>query len=99
MFVEYIATASTRSERRRSAGVSARGRGARRLGALRALRGLALHRRPHPICRRIDWDSEEGHLSGFRRSPEFRSFFEAAGPFVHDINEMRHYQVTFAGER
>ena len=48
---------------------------------------------------RIEWDSEEGHLSGFRRSPEFRSFVEAVGPFVHDINEMRHYQVTFAGER
>jgi quinol monooxygenase YgiN len=48
---------------------------------------------------RIDWDSEEGHLSGFRRSPEFRSFFEAVGPFVHDIDEMRHYQVTFASDR
>ena len=22
---------------------------------------------------RIEWDSEEGHLSGFRQSPEFRS--------------------------
>jgi quinol monooxygenase YgiN len=48
---------------------------------------------------RIEWDSEEGHLSGFRRSPEFRSFFEAVGPFVHDIDEMRHYRVTFASER
>jgi quinol monooxygenase YgiN len=46
---------------------------------------------------RLEWDSEEGHLSGFRRSPEFRSFFEAVGPFVHDIEEMRHYQVTGAG--
>ena len=26
---------------------------------------------------RIEWDSEEGHMSGFRQSPEFRSFFEA----------------------
>jgi quinol monooxygenase YgiN len=34
---------------------------------------------------RIEWDSEAGHLSGFRRSPEFRSFFEAVGPFVNDI--------------
>jgi quinol monooxygenase YgiN len=45
---------------------------------------------------RIEWDSEEGHLSGFRKSPEFRSFFNAVGPFVNDIEEMRHYQVTFA---
>jgi quinol monooxygenase YgiN len=45
---------------------------------------------------RIEWDSEEGHLSGFRRSPEFRRFFAAVGPFVHDIEEMRHYQVTLA---
>jgi quinol monooxygenase YgiN len=45
---------------------------------------------------RIEWDSEEGHLSGFRQSPEFRSFFEAVGPFVHDIEEMRHYQVTLS---
>jgi quinol monooxygenase YgiN len=45
---------------------------------------------------RIEWDSEEGHMSGFRRSPEFRGFFEAVGPFVQDIEEMRHYQVTLS---
>jgi len=45
---------------------------------------------------RIEWDSEQGHLSGFRQSPEFHSFFEAVGPFVNDIEEMRHYQLTFA---
>ena len=45
---------------------------------------------------RIEWDSEEGHLSGFRQSPEFRGFFEAVRPFVNDIEEMRHYQVTLA---
>jgi quinol monooxygenase YgiN len=45
---------------------------------------------------RIEWDSEEGHLTGFRQSPEFRRFFEAVGPFVNDIKEMRHYQVTLA---
>ena len=45
---------------------------------------------------RIEWDSEDGHLSGFRQSPEFRGFFEAVGPFVHDIDEMRHYQVTLS---
>jgi quinol monooxygenase YgiN len=45
---------------------------------------------------RIEWDSEEGHLSGFRGSPEFRRFFEAVGPFVHDIEEMRHYRVALS---
>lgn len=45
---------------------------------------------------RIEWDSEDGHLSGFRQSPEFRTFFEAVRPFVNNIEEMRHYQVTLA---
>jgi quinol monooxygenase YgiN len=46
---------------------------------------------------RIEWDSEEGHMSGFRQSPQFRDFFEAVGPFVKDIEEMRHYEVTISG--
>jgi quinol monooxygenase YgiN len=33
---------------------------------------------------RIERDSEEGHVSGFRQSAEFRRFLEAVGPFVHD---------------
>ena len=45
---------------------------------------------------RIEWDSAEGHLAGFRQSPEFRTFFEAVRPFVNDIEEMRHYEVTLA---
>jgi hypothetical protein len=45
---------------------------------------------------RIEWDSEEGHLSGFRQSSEFRTFLAAVGPFVSDIEEMRHYEVTQA---
>ena len=45
---------------------------------------------------RIEWDSEEGHMSGFRSSPEFRTFFEDVRPFVGDIDEMRHYEVTLA---
>jgi quinol monooxygenase YgiN len=47
---------------------------------------------------RIEWDSEEGHLNGFRQSPEFGSFYEAVAPFVDDIEEMRHYQVTLSSE-
>jgi quinol monooxygenase YgiN len=45
---------------------------------------------------RIEWDSVEGHLSGFRQSAEFRTFLESVGPFVHDIEEMRHYDVTLS---
>jgi quinol monooxygenase YgiN len=47
---------------------------------------------------RIEWDSEDGHMSGFRKSPEFRRFFEAVAPFVHDIEEMRHYHVTISSQ-
>lgn len=43
---------------------------------------------------RIEWDSLEGHLEGFRNSPEFRSFFAAIQPFVSNIAEMRHYAPT-----
>jgi quinol monooxygenase YgiN len=46
---------------------------------------------------RIEWDSEEGHLKGFRSSPEFESFFASVRPYVKDIEEMRHYQVISAG--
>lgn len=43
---------------------------------------------------RIEWDSAEGHLQGFRNSPEFRAFYQAVAPFVPNIAEMRHYNVT-----
>jgi quinol monooxygenase YgiN len=43
---------------------------------------------------RILWDSAEGHIKGFRTSPQFRPFFAAVQPFVKDIQEMRHYEQT-----
>ncbi|HET6266919.1 MAG TPA: antibiotic biosynthesis monooxygenase family protein [Acidobacteriota bacterium] len=43
---------------------------------------------------RIEWDSEEGHLKGFRSSPEFKTFFGYVRPYVNDIEEMRHYEIT-----
>jgi hemoglobin len=46
---------------------------------------------------RIEWDSAEGHLAGFRRSSEFRTFFQAVRPFVDNIEEMHHYVVTAEG--
>jgi heme-degrading monooxygenase HmoA len=46
---------------------------------------------------RIEWDSAEGHLQGFRQSADFKPFLEATGPFFKDIEEMTHYQVTSTG--
>lgn len=49
---------------------------------------------------RIEWDSLAGHLQGFRQSPEFRPLFAAIRPYVGDIEEMRHYELTpVVGER
>ena len=47
-----------------------------------------------PTCYvlRIEWDSAEGHLRGFRGSSEFRAFFRHIQPFVSNIEEMRHYE-------
>jgi quinol monooxygenase YgiN len=49
---------------------------------------------PESFVLRIEWDSAEGHLQGFRKSAEFRPFFAAIQPYVKDIAEMRHYQQT-----
>jgi quinol monooxygenase YgiN len=54
---------------------------------------------PDRYILRIEWDSEEGHLKGFRSSPEFRAFFAAVQPFVKDIDEMRHYEVLSASTK
>jgi quinol monooxygenase YgiN len=43
---------------------------------------------------RLEWNSEDGHLKGFRTRPEFKTFFAAVQPYVKDIQEMRHYQIT-----
>lgn len=43
---------------------------------------------------RIEWDSAEGHMQGFRKEPRFPSFFARVKPFFADIQEMRHYAVT-----
>jgi uncharacterized protein len=43
---------------------------------------------------RIEWDSAEGHLQGFRQSADFKPFLVATGPFYNDIEEITHYQVT-----
>lgn len=49
---------------------------------------------PRNYILRIEWDSQDGHLKGFRTSPEFQAFFGAVGPFYKNIEEMRHYEVV-----
>jgi len=48
---------------------------------------------------RIEWESTEAHLQGFRKSAAFRDFFQAIGGFVGEIVEMRHYSVTTVSRR
>ncbi|HKN56786.1 MAG TPA: antibiotic biosynthesis monooxygenase, partial [Amycolatopsis sp.] len=48
---------------------------------------------------RIRWQSAAAHLEGFRKGPHFPAFFAAIGDYIHDIEEMRHYDLTdVAGE-
>lgn len=47
---------------------------------------------------RIEWDSEEGHLQGFRTGPEFKTFFALVQPYVNDIEEMHHTGDFGGGE-
>ena len=52
---------------------------------------------PSQYVLRIEWDSAEGHLQGFRRSPEFGGFVAKVRPYVPAILEMRHYALTRVG--
>ena len=49
-----------------------------------------------PSCHvlRITWTSADDHLQGFRGGPHFAPFLAAIGPYVDDIEEMRHYERT-----
>lgn len=49
---------------------------------------------PQSFILKIQWDSAEGHLGGFRKSHHFAPFLQAVRPFVGDIEEMRHYEIT-----
>jgi heme-degrading monooxygenase HmoA len=54
---------------------------------------------PELYILRIEWDSLDGHMKGFRSSPEFREFFRYIQPFFNDIQEMRHYELTKVSKR
>ena len=42
----------------------------------------------------IEWDSAEGHLKGFRQSPDFGEFLALVKPYSEMIEEMEHYERT-----
>ena len=50
-------------------------------------------REPRRCTVRIEWDSAEGHLQGFRSSPAFGDFLALVGPYLGAIDEMEHYEV------
>ena len=54
---------------------------------------------PASYILRIEWDSVEGHMQGFRRGPDFPAFLAAIRPYVGEIAEMRHYAPTTVGAR
>jgi heme-degrading monooxygenase HmoA len=54
---------------------------------------------PELYILRIEWDSLDGHMKGFRSSPEFREFFRYVQPFFNNIQEMRHYDLTRVSKR
>jgi len=43
---------------------------------------------------RIEWQSTEAHMEGFRKGVNFGPFFKAIGGFLKEITEMRHYALT-----
>ena len=49
---------------------------------------------PTSFVVRIEWDSLDGHMLGFRKEPSFPSFFAKVKPFFDQIREMRHYALT-----
>ena len=95
MIVEYIRY--TIAVDRRSAFESAYGQAGAALQASPECHAYELSRcveEANEYILRIEWDSLAAHMQGFRRSPQFRTFFASIQPYVGDINEMRHYEIT-----
>lgn len=49
---------------------------------------------PERYILRIVWDSLDGHMKGFRSSAEFKEFLPHIRPFIQNIDEMQHYELT-----
>ena len=43
---------------------------------------------------RIEWKSTQEHIEGFRKEAGFKEFFRLVQPFVDNIEEMKHYELT-----
>jgi hemoglobin len=49
---------------------------------------------PDQYIVRIEWTSVHDHEQGFRQSAGFGAFFAAVKPFIDQIEEMEHYDLT-----
>jgi heme-degrading monooxygenase HmoA len=49
---------------------------------------------PSQFILRIEWTSTDGHMQGFRKGAHFPPFLAAIRPFIGEIAEMRHYELT-----
>jgi heme-degrading monooxygenase HmoA len=77
--------------------VAAYGRAAEHLAASPHALGWELSRcveEAKVFVLRIEWDSADGHMIGFRKGAQFPPFLAEIRPFVGEIEEMRHYEVT-----
>jgi quinol monooxygenase YgiN len=99
MIVEYIRYSLVRHEgdnheERFAAFEAAYRQAAEQLRASSDCLGFELTRcveEPHRYVLRIEWQSVEAHVMGFRRSPLFKPFLEAIKGFIPEIEEMHHY--------
>ena len=94
MIVEYVRYAIP--PERRAAFESDYATAAEALRASRHCEAFELSRcvdDPTQYVLRIEWDSADGHMQGFRRSPEFQRFLPAIRAYVGNLAEMRHYEV------
>jgi quinol monooxygenase YgiN len=64
-------------------------RGSEHCMGYRLLRG---HEEPENWILLLEWDSVDGHEQGFRKAPAFKEFLTLVRPFIHAIQEMKHYQ-------
>ncbi|MCR8642893.1 antibiotic biosynthesis monooxygenase [Paenibacillus sp. N1-5-1-14] len=48
---------------------------------------------PNHYIIRIEWDSVEGHMQGFRQEENFQHFFALVKPYFSSIQEMKHYRI------
>ncbi len=49
---------------------------------------------PTSVILRIQWESSDAHMLGFRKGPHFPPFLALIRPFLQEIAEMRHYVKT-----